>query len=1029
MAEIVTGTIGNEDVELNNAATEVTLAKILSQTRVNSQYLRELAKKAGVDVKNINDAFERNERAANAATKGTDALRERQEILSNSLKVSVSVLDAFGQKLIEGTAKTTDLYSALGKSAASFSDLGGGLGKVAAGLGIFFEGLSRVAAFQQKNLESYQQISSAGVNFSGSLTDLRLAAANSYMTLDQFSNLMKSNSQTFAKMGLTVNDGAKAFAHLSKELLSSEAGNSLLALGYTTDEVNSSMLSYINATGGRSRQELANTAAITAATTEYMTELDKLTQFSGVSRKQQEEDAKKAATNAAYQRALANMTEEQKARAEVARQAAANSGIAGAQDAFMSRIAGLPPVTDEAKQFVGTFGEAAGGVNDMAYQVKSTTGTMKGVEQGFGKFNGGISRQVNNLATAGDAMAMTGNKLINGASLYATQLIKGGKDTAEETAKAFGEISENQKKQQASQATEMTKANKGLQDLGIALINMINPIVVVVTPILSFVGQMLGKLGQGISFIMERLNSFGLVGKSVAIILSAVATAGLAMLAWKVKEFLFERSRSVIGGLAGVGGNARSMASAGGVGNKAGIAAMIESVGLALAALGPEALMIVAGAAAIGSSIALIGAGIAGATWLTGKALPTFAEGLEKFNKINGINLLKVSGGIAALGASMAAFSGLSLVSSLFKSGNDVFKYIVSFFGENADVLDEIAKLTTKLTPQIDNLTLVGTSLKIFGDGLSSTIRSLSSLSTFDIDKGDKLANLLNKLGKDKSVLNNLRQYQRGSMIAPSGKDTGGKDTGGIPRNIRNNNPGNIEYGDFARKMGAIGSDGRFAIFLTEEIGRHAQDALLKSKNYANLTAKDAIARWSPSADGNNPARYASEINKMTGIDMNRRYVDMSLAEKSKFLDAMKRVEGGISANKGPSSTTNGNIAGLESILAEKSEFLDAMKRVEGGISANKGPSSTTNGNIAGLESIKDEKFKSQLRSMVDDSSASTSPPMENSSPIQSDTENLHKEIKELNTQMAQVVKYLKDTADNTDKTHRATKALSGNGF
>jgi archaellum component FlaC len=66
---------------------------------------------------------------------------------------------------------------------------------------------------------------------------------------------------------------------------------------------------------------------------------------------------------------------------------------------------------------------------------------------------------------------------------------------------------------------------------------------------------------------------------------------------------------------------------------------------------------------------------------------------------------------------------------------------------------------------------------------------------------------------------------------------------------------------------------------------------------------------------------------------------------------------------------------------------------------------------------------------MVDDSSASTSPPMENSSPIQSDTENLHKEIKELNTRMAQVVKYLKDTADNTDKTHRATKALSGNGF
>jgi len=44
-------------------------------------------------------------------------------------------------------------------------------------------------------------------------------------------------------------------------------------------------------------------------------------------------------------------------------------------------------------------------------------------------------------------------------------------------------------------------------------------------------------------------------------------------------------------------------------------------------------------------------------------------------------------------------------------------------------------------------------------------------------------------------------------------------------------------------------------------------------------------------------------------------------------------------------------------------------------------------------------------------------------------TENLHREMQRLNTQIAEAVKYLKDTADNTDKTHRATKALNGNAF
>lgn len=77
------------------------------------------------------------------------------------------------------------------------------------------------------------------------------------------------------------------------------------------------------------------------------------------------------------------------------------------------------------------------------------------------------------------------------------------------------------------------------------------------------------------------------------------------------------------------------------------------------------------------------------------------------------------------------------------------------------------------------------------------------------------------------------------------------------PRNRRNNNPGNIEYGIFAKKKGAIGTDGRFAIFPDEQTGFEAMKDLLKSKSYRDLTIEEAIKKWAPAPE-NDPERIHS---------------------------------------------------------------------------------------------------------------------------------------------------------------------------
>lgn len=110
----------------------------------------------------------------------------------------------------------------------------------------------------------------------------------------------------------------------------------------------------------------------------------------------------------------------------------------------------------------------------------------------------------------------------------------------------------------------------------------------------------------------------------------------------------------------------------------------------------------------------------------------------------------------------------------------------------------------------------------------------------------------------------------------------------GGSRSWRNNNPGNIEYGPYARSMGATGSDGRFAIFPDYQSGRSAQEKLLfDSKGYRDLTLGQAIQRWAPASENNVPAYI-----RAMGGDAGKRMSEYTPEERARLLNAMQRHEG-----------------------------------------------------------------------------------------------------------------------------------------
>lgn len=111
----------------------------------------------------------------------------------------------------------------------------------------------------------------------------------------------------------------------------------------------------------------------------------------------------------------------------------------------------------------------------------------------------------------------------------------------------------------------------------------------------------------------------------------------------------------------------------------------------------------------------------------------------------------------------------------------------------------------------------------------------------------------------------------------------------------RNNNPGNIKFGPFARAQGAIGEGHNdMAIFPTYEIGRKAQKTLLfgPESEYTDLTLIDAIKRYAPASDGNNPKEYANFVSKKAGIEKTTRLGKLSNAQQEKMMSVMFEMEG-----------------------------------------------------------------------------------------------------------------------------------------
>ena len=643
----VTGSIGNEHVELNNAATEATLKLLLQATlaanRQSLASIQQLAQSSGLNPQTVaaaNQGLQQTDTTGRKVGRTFEALGFAAGALSGVFKESVEL----SKKLASGTGEASDVLS-------SFAKIGGVTGVV---IGVFRD----LALAQEKYLQTYQTLSSAGINFGGSLTDMRMAASNVYTTLDGFANLMKNNSQAFAKMGNTADQGARAFLGAAERMQKSEIGQDLRALGYTSDQVNQGLASYISMTGGRNAQEMKNTSAITKAAGEYLTQLDALAVITGKTREEQEQALKRANANAAFEQMKLGMSEEQReAYNRGLAEMSAKFGKAG-EDLYISQAMGVPPMTEAAQKLHALSPEvakASQGMADVGKRGGSAAETMKlsaqateGAVRAAKRFEGVAGAlSFSTDSTSQGLMGLTGEA--NRARIQ-------GAETAAAGEKQRAEIAAAQKKRRESEAKDAQSAQDALKELGNTILSAFMPIMKALFPIInSFIRGFAEVLGPLFKFASM------LTANETVMSLLKVTVAGLvaALLAYKAYQLvanvyngtsgILNRGKDAVqgavqgfrtGGVRGaIGGLVGGAFGAGGLGKPDG------------SATNPYYVIVVSGPGGLLNSLPGAGGGLGGLGGGAGRAAGASRIGgaLSSLGNLGAANIAKGAGVIGAV--------------------------------------------------------------------------------------------------------------------------------------------------------------------------------------------------------------------------------------------------------------------------------------------------------------------------------------------------------------------------------------------
>ena len=341
--EIITGSLKGSIIE--NAASEATLQELLD-------VLKRMSSMPGGGTTGGGSSGSNNNNGGN-----------KQQDNPPQPSAFSKMFDAFGRAL-------SNTSSILQSGNSNLSAYARGLGNAAALLPGHAKALSNLIDVFATAIEiaerwnaTLKELSNVGASFNNSIFDMRIAAAGTLMPLEQFAELVKTNSDAFAALGGTVTKGAQAFSRLSSQMFQPGGiGQNLLNMGMTVDQVNSGLAKYLGTTMRGVKAEDMNVQRMTALYSNYAETIDRIAKLQGAEKEELEKKVQAIQNEAAWQLKLQGADEETRAKMTAAlTQAAEIYGPKGAEALKEYMLTGGTLITKESQHMASLFPEMTKG--------------------------------------------------------------------------------------------------------------------------------------------------------------------------------------------------------------------------------------------------------------------------------------------------------------------------------------------------------------------------------------------------------------------------------------------------------------------------------------------------------------------------------------------------------------------------------------------------------------------------------------------------------------------------------------------
>jgi len=336
----VTGQFGQEDIILNNAATEATLKQILAMQKVIAanaaqgfksggdlntaiEGLAKKTKDAAASGKKFTESNLRSYKAQQENTDAVDDNTEAQKRSTNFLNFARSVIEKVagaGLGLLKSANKVSTSFMSMDGSLSSAVSAMASAGGAIKGLGMAAEAFEAAYGAQMKALDksydAFTKASQAGVNFAGNVNGAVAAATKMGISLDDFVGMVGKNSEALMYLGGSTQEGAKRLARFGKELKDTPIFNDLSRLGYTSTQMNEGFLNYSKMLQKNGRLQGMTDTELREGTATYLKNLDAVSKLTGQSKEalQAEADARQA--DAQYRIMMSKLNPKQQAEME-----------------------------------------------------------------------------------------------------------------------------------------------------------------------------------------------------------------------------------------------------------------------------------------------------------------------------------------------------------------------------------------------------------------------------------------------------------------------------------------------------------------------------------------------------------------------------------------------------------------------------------------------------------------------------------------------------------------------------------------